>query len=312
MANNYCILRIKKLHADSNVSGALSHHLRTRETPNADSEKTKSNWSNIAGTPKEIKKIAMARYRALLPEKIRKNGVRAIEMMMTISPEVLQRKDFNVIAYLNNCHNWARDKFGSENVFFITHHLDEKTPHVSILLAPKDENGKLNARKFFGGREKMTALQDDFYQKVGKKFNLDRGMKGSKATHTDIKKYYSSIHSLDAQIDLPKRKLLETDKKYRERAKSVLQPVVAPLLNLKNYKIDSERHRKALVNVKASLEKREKELQRNLDKIKKAEGYAFDAYYGYFDKARNDIARMERDKQIRSNSNERNNSGRSR
>lgn len=344
MANNYCIMRISKMHDDSNVSGAISHHLRMRDTPNADPDKTKENWTNIANNKldsKETKKIAMARYRALLPEKVRKNGVRAVEIMMTVSPEVLQRKNFKTIDYLNNCNKWAIDKFGSENVFFITHHLDEKTPHVHILLTPKDENGKLNARKFFGGREKMSALQDDFYQKVGKKYELDRGMKGSKATHTQIKKYYSKIHDLDVQIDLPKRKLLETDKKYRERAKSVLQPVVAPLLNLENFqkaknkevqeKADFYKNAQKTVlteqmdlnkkilefqtkkaNTERELEKNRIELVRQEDSIiqektimENAKAYAFRIANHDFDGARACISRSEQAQQSKYNKNDR-------
>ena len=240
--SNFCIMRIKKLHTNANVGGAISHHLRTRETDNADPDKMKKNWfypNDYDKTPdgytdksknadmdyrRKQQNKAMSMYKKRLPEKIRKNGVRAVEFMMTVSPGIMQKKDFNAIKYLNACDNWAREKFGKENVFFIAQHFDETTPHVSLLLTPIDENGKLNARKFFGGREKMSALQDDFYEKVGKEFGLERGIKGSRAKHETIKSYYSKLNEQEKNVaeltneianNLPEKKFLQSEQEHQ-------------------------------------------------------------------------------------------------
>ena len=248
--SNFCIMRIKKLHSNSNVGGAISHHLRTRETDNADPELMKKNWffpndyptDKNGNTDKSVnadlqfrkdqQQKAMAMYKKRLPEKVRKNGVRAVEFMMTVSPEVMQRKDFNTTKYLNACSNWAREKFGKENVFFIAYHRDETTPHVSLLLTPIDENGKLNARKFFGGRDKMSALQDDFYNSVGKEFGLDRGIKGSKAKHQTIKSYYEKQNQKDQELEklaedisqnLPQKKFGQSADSYNQEKEKFIQ-----------------------------------------------------------------------------------------
>lgn len=242
--SNFCILRIKKLHTNANVGGALSHHLRTRETDNADPERLERNFFLPNFFPKDttfkesVKNIevrkkwqnqAMSMYKKRLPEKVRKNGVRAVELMMTMSPEAMQKKDFNPVRYLHDCHKWAKEKFGAENVFFAGWHFDEKTPHISILLTPIDEKGKLNARGFFGGREKMTALQDDFWQKVGKEHDLDRGIKGSKAKHQTIKQYYEKINLQENQLgklkeeivfSKPEKKLFENNEEYEKKLES--------------------------------------------------------------------------------------------
>ena len=262
---NFCIMRIKKLHTNANVGGAVSHHLRTRETDNADPEKIKNDffWPNTYPKNekgfldksqntdfekrKEMQQITMSIYKKLLPEKVRKNGVRAVEFMMTVSPEVMQRKDFNAIEYLNACGNWAIEKFGKENVFFIAQHFDETTPHVSILLTPKDENGKLNARKFFGGREKMQELQDDFFEKVGKEFGLDRGLRGSKAKHQDIQKYYQKLNERTEEIDdiktavalrMPKKKILQSDEEYKAEVVNIVQGELDTLKPLLKESVD--------------------------------------------------------------------------
>ena len=250
-------MRIKKLHSNSNVGGAISHHLRTRETDNADPELMKKNWffpndyptDKNGNTDKSVnadlqfrkdqQQKAMAMYKKRLPEKVRKNGVRAVEFMMTVSPEVMQRKDFNATKYLNACSNWAREKFGKENVFFIAYHRDETTPHVSLLLTPIDENGKLNARKFFGGRDKMSALQDDFYNSVGKEFGLDRGIKGSKAKHQTIKSYYEKQNQKDQELEklaedisqnLPQKKFGQSADSYQREKEKFIQEKLKPVV----------------------------------------------------------------------------------
>lgn len=255
--SNFCIMRIKKLHSNSNVGGAISHHLRTRETDNADPELMKNNWFFPNDYPtdqngktdksvnadlqfrKDQQQKAMAMYKKRLPEKVRKNGVRAVEFMMTVSPEVMQRKDFNATKYLNACSNWAREKFGKENVFFIAYHRDETTPHVSLLLTPIDENGKLNARKFFGGRDKMSALQDEFYNSVGKEFGLDRGIKGSKAKHQTIKSYYEKQNQKDQELEklaedisqnLPQKKFGQSADSYQQEKEKFIQEKLKPVV----------------------------------------------------------------------------------
>ena len=283
---NFCIMRLKKLHSNANVGGAISHHLRTRETDNADPEKIKKNWYfpnnytkdengkfDYAAKNKDfaerqkLQQKTMSIYKKLLPEKVRKNGVRAVEFMMTVSPEVMQRKDFNAIKYLNACGNWAREKFGKENVFFIAQHYDETTPHVSILLTPKDENGKLNARKFFGGREKMQELQDDFFEKVGKEFGLERGLRGSKAKHQDIQKYYQKLNERTEEIDdvkmavalrMPKKKLLQSDEEYKAEVVNIVQGELDTLKPLLKESVD-------IGTKKEQLRKEQQQLQK--DKI---------------------------------------------
>lgn len=255
--HQFCIMRITKLHTNANVGGAISHHLRTRETDNADPEQIKNNWFYPNDYPTNEKGFAdksvnadmeyrqkqqakaMAIYKKRLPEKVRKNGVRAVEFMMTVSPEAMQKPGFNVRKYLNACDNWARETFGKENVFFVAHHFDETTPHTSLLLTPIDENGKLNARKYFGGREKMSALQDDFYEKVGKEFGLERGIKGSRAKHQSIKSYYAKQNAKDIELEnlakeiyerIPDKKLLQDNAEYKAE---IFKIVCDELENLK-------------------------------------------------------------------------------
>ena len=78
------------------------------------------------------------------------------------------------------------------------------------------KTGRLNAKKWLGGRSKMSKMQTDFAKDL-KKMGLERGVEGSKAEHTTIKQYYSDlIHTAEADTpafqdrpELPKNPCLQ-------------------------------------------------------------------------------------------------------
>lgn len=211
---SFCIMRTAKLRTDGNVAGSISHALRARETPNADTRI--ENWTNlntkgedgISHIPDNAFDQAMARYRKTLPKKIGKGRVPCVELMMTVSPEVMAKPGFKITDYLNDCDHWAEETFGKENVFLRVHHKDEKTPHTSIFVVPKvtktykdgHTEEVLAAKQWLGGREKLSKLQDDFFEKVGHKYGLERGIKNSKAKHQTQKKYYAKINQLEKEL----------------------------------------------------------------------------------------------------------------
>jgi hypothetical protein len=144
---------------------------------NADEVRSKQNWMR-GGSADEM----METYQNNLPEKVRKNAVHAVELIMTTSPEFTGNQE----KYLQTCEQWACGLFGEENIIHVAQHKDELTPHVHILAMPL-KDGKLNAKHFIGGsRDRMTELQDDFFQKVGVQFGLERGQSRAKtrARHT--------------------------------------------------------------------------------------------------------------------------------
>lgn len=220
---NYCILRTAKLKTDGNVAASIQHALRTRETPNADPKI--ENWTNLnvkgedgkSHVPDNALEQAMARYRATLPKKIGKGRVPCVELLMTISPEVLARKDFNPAKYMNDCDRWAKETFGQKNVFLIVHHWDESTPHSSVFLVPKVQKKYkdghveevLAAKQWLGGREKLSKLQDEFWETVGKKYGLARGIHCSRAKHQTVKKFYARLNQVERELSEFSQELVE-------------------------------------------------------------------------------------------------------
>ncbi len=190
--SNFAILRMQKLKSFVAVRRSMKHAFREQETPNADPERLSENTHFFAKNVAE----GMQNFKKKLPEKIRKNGVLAVEFLITASPDAVNFRnceDFD--AYFEDALKYLQDKHGAENVVYAGIHRDETTPHMYAYVVPLDERGKLNCHKFYGAKDALSELQTDFYEKVGRRHGLDRGIKGSKAKHQNIKTYYSKLNA---------------------------------------------------------------------------------------------------------------------
>ena len=65
-------------------------------------------------------------------------------------------------------------------------HRDEQTPHVVAYGVPLDKSKRLNCKSHLGGREKLSALQDEYAERM-KPLGLQRGIRGSQAEHQRVK-----------------------------------------------------------------------------------------------------------------------------
>ncbi|MGJ8690829.1 MAG: MobV family relaxase, partial [Gammaproteobacteria bacterium] len=186
------------------MAAAAKHNLRERETFNARQADVGRNI-HLAGarTSDELAKL----WEERAPEKVRKNAVHALEYVITASPEKMQEMgQTNSENYLRDALTWLQEKHGTENILSAVIHNDETTPHLQVMVIPLDERGKLNARALVGGKAQLSAMQTDFAERVGAKYDLDRGIRNSKALHYDIKSYYARVNSNEmATVELPER-----------------------------------------------------------------------------------------------------------
>lgn len=186
MGDLYAIVGIAKLKTSGNVGGVLSHMTRSRPTPNADG---RENFTMIEPPP--LPEI-MQEINMYLP---RKNAVLAYDLLLTASPEFFDGKTpEQVKAWAETSLKWACDKFGKNNVKAAVLHLDETqtgSPHIQALVIP-EKDGKLNARYYTGGREKMRNLWTEYAAAV-KQYGLKRGREFSPARHKEIKSFYNDV-----------------------------------------------------------------------------------------------------------------------
>ncbi len=192
----YSILRTKKHKSIASVASRECHTYRRRPTPNADPAKLKKNrllfgQENYADGLKDFLK----NYQ--VENNIRKDAVLAIEYLLTASPEFFDsgskvERDNRLKKWSESQIDFMKKMHGEENILCMYLHLDEKTPHIEVYVTPVDPKGKLNCKHFLGSPAKLTALQTS-YATHNANFGLKRGQEGSRATHEEVKKFYTLI-----------------------------------------------------------------------------------------------------------------------
>jgi hypothetical protein len=235
---SYAILRVAKIKADS-VKGANAHNTREMQVPNADPKQQDQNVQ-LVGT-NNLQQDIQNRLDEVGIKQHRKDAVLCIEHMMTTSPEFLEDKNPQKWGkFEKECMNWLKDQYGEKNVINVHIHKDEKTPHIHAMITPITQDGRLSCKDFLNGADKLRKMQDSFAEHIQKSgLELHRGQKGSKATHTEIKDFYTHIkeaqkvkNEINFQINTPK---IEIEKPSR-------------LENLDNYKSNTEQEIQKQVN----------------------------------------------------------------
>jgi hypothetical protein len=113
-------------------------------------------------------------------------------------------------------------------------------------VVPLDSQGKLNAKSFLGGKATLSAMQTDFAEKVGRAHGLERGLEGSRATHTTISEYYGRVSkaaSKTPSVSVPEPSVGErfNVKAYGERvAESVIKQLGPELKQLRAKEVEAQ------------------------------------------------------------------------
>lgn len=208
----YAILRIEKIKHFSSLKMVSDHNHRHFYTDNADPTRRHLNRCLI-GTSDIVHDVKQL-YASKQIDKFRKNGVLAIELLLTFSPEWLKEPsgqycaDANarVKSWIQTCLIWAKKQFG-DNVVNCVYHGDERTPHLHFVLGvsywdKKRHCWRLSADRFFGTRAKLTALQSSHAQAV-EPLGLQRGIQGSRASHQTLQQFYSQLNEA-AKVSIAK------------------------------------------------------------------------------------------------------------
>lgn len=213
----FAIARVAKVKSLGSLSGLSRHHMRTAPTPNADPNAPET-IRVLVGSANPYQDV-----KARLPEKVRKNGVLAMEHLLTASPEYFRPGNPAAAGTYDKARmeEWAdkavkflKERYG-DNLASAVLHLDEATPHIQALVVPKRPDGKLDAAKLFGP-EQLRSLQDD-YADAMKPLGLQRGIEGSRAKHERVKAHYGRLNAPTPPIPevktpapkLPAKKVME-------------------------------------------------------------------------------------------------------
>ncbi len=204
----FTVLRIAKLKTWGAIAATDRHNARERETPNADDERTAENRI-LMGSPDISTHDAIKS--SLAGQRIRKNAVLGVEMLISASPEYFRPGNPDkagsydperLEVWTTATTQWLQERYGNR-IKRATLHLDEATPHIHVVMVPLDDKGKLNCRALFGGsRQTLSDLQSDYAQAVSH-LGIQRGIQNSRATHQKVSQYYTLTQATGQALPLP-------------------------------------------------------------------------------------------------------------
>ena len=228
-------------------SGTSAHIERKVKPSNADEERTHLNRRLVEypdGIQTRTQAIQHRLETAGLTRKVGKNQVRAIRIMLSGSPEDMQR-----IVREGRLDEWCADNmkylaatFGKENIVSADLHLDETSPHIHATLVPivtterkrkkQEERRAKRYRTKSASRPRLCADEvmsrvklkeyQNTYAAAMAKYGLRRGIEGSEARHVDTQQFYREVKAMTDTLkadvtELQKQK--ETTQEELNRAK---------------------------------------------------------------------------------------------
>lgn len=245
------------LHISKAVSapGGLCRHIERRQfvsgedgvtkcvpwvPDNADADRTSGNvelvprtYEDADGNVHEMNiQQAVTRRLREAGVKVQRNQNTLLMVMLSGSPETMNAMGRGkLLDWAQDSLAWAQDTFGRENVVSASLHVDEKTPHIHLIVVPlvkgeskrtankrrlKEEAGQkpkqynINHDKwrlccsevFCAGRganNKLKQYHDSYYERVGQKYGLSRGVEGELGCRR------SHMKSIDYNRELARR-----------------------------------------------------------------------------------------------------------
>jgi hypothetical protein len=194
----YAILRHKSHRSARAITRAGAHIQRSRRVDNADP----------CGRVRALVAMdeAWASVRRRIGAAMAKPTVRSIlawEMLLSASPEYFRPQGGAAGTWdeerLDSWHpralSWLIREWGAENLVGVYLHLDESTPHIHALAVPLDPNGlRIRSAPWLQGRDTFVAMQDRHAEAMAP-LGLERGIRGSRATHTAIRSWYAQLQA---------------------------------------------------------------------------------------------------------------------
>jgi len=194
----YAIARVGKIKSMGQASAANGHNLRTRETLNADPERTEQNrlLYGKADLPASLRE--RFEETGVTP---RSDSVLCAEFVLTASPEFFEGKSREQVdQWANSQVEFLRGRYG-DNVVQAVLHLDETTPHVHGMVTPileREGKNRLSMKDYIGGKQNLRELQTAYGAAMAP-HGLQRGQENSVAEHTTIKEFYGDMQTARKQ-----------------------------------------------------------------------------------------------------------------
>jgi hypothetical protein len=191
---SYAILRIAKIKSGQQATAKTAHNYREHSLSNVDREAPHPNREYLNHEKRDYGQLADQRIAQVVTRKVRADQVRAIEIIMTGSPEAFKRDeqgraiDYSKSKWVQDNLHFLQRKYGKENVVSFTLHQDEKTPHIHAVIVPITADGRLAAKELFTPQT-LRVLQTEYAQ-VMTAHGMERGIEYSQTKHQAQRRLY--------------------------------------------------------------------------------------------------------------------------
>ena len=160
----------------------------TPDNPNIDLSRTQRNYHTVHRSERYTDYINGRIATLPLKRKVRKDAVLMGAFVISSDGEFFKRlMPSQQRRFFEDATDYFAEKYGEENIISAVVHMDETTPHMHLNLVPVVDR-RLCAKELFTPKT-LRELQSDFWEKVGKKWDLERGKPGSQAKHKSVAEY---------------------------------------------------------------------------------------------------------------------------
>jgi hypothetical protein len=203
----YAVIRVAKIKTAQQASAKTAHNYREHSLSNVDKDAPHPNREYLNHEKQNYGELAEQRISQVVTHKVRADQVKAVEVVMTGSPEGFKRDaDGRVVDYSKS--KWAQDnlhflqnKYGKENVVSFTLHQDEKTPHVHAVIVPITADGRLAAKELFTPQT-LRELQTEYAQAM-QPHGFERGVEHSQTQHQPPRRHYGQADQVGQLVPGP-------------------------------------------------------------------------------------------------------------
>lgn len=206
------------------IKGMQIHNQREKESQtNPDIDQTKIHMNYDLVNPESIdynKKInEMIEEGVTTGKAIRKDAVKLASFLVTSDSTFFDTIDESEEKrFFETAYEYLCKEYGKDNIAYATVHKDEKTPHMHVGFVPITEDGRLSAKDFFGKKQQLVRLQDNFHKHMMEAgFDLERGV-SSDRKHLDSARF--KAETLKKEIE-GLEKTLQGIKEIHESSKEI-------------------------------------------------------------------------------------------
>lgn len=187
---SFVYLRHEKIKG-ATFAASDGHNLRTTPVPHS----TGGLVQRLVGrTDVPLERQVDARI-ALVGAKVRSNSVKAIELVLSASPEYFRPEEPDKYGHYEQdkmeqwrdaAMGWLRSRYG-ENLITVDLHCDESAPHLHAMITPLTHDNRLSAKETHGKPELQK--NQTSYAKALEELGLQRGIPSSRK-RASVKEFY--------------------------------------------------------------------------------------------------------------------------